>query len=211
MLTGTGIICLGAAVGWAFGHYELSVPVRAINWWLTRVILPRLRKRSWSRRTATIFVNNTTVLATMVALGVWPTVGLAAVAVLGVNLGIALRVLARLPDDLLGPEGATAPSSDWRMTAGVALNLLEVPAIVATLGLSIGYKAVFASAGQAWQIFGLWIAPVLLIAAAGEAMWLGVARRSSEDDRSGSIDPLSCAENAGEPDRSTGDDTLKRN
>ena len=60
------------------------------------------------------------------------------------------------------------------------LNLLEPPAIIAAIGLSLGRSVVPLSPGQAWEAFAAWIVPALLIAAGGEALWLGAERAAAE-------------------------------
>jgi len=69
MLVGTCIVMAGILVGWIAGAYRLSFGVRFVEWWVTRVILPLLRTRSWSCRATTIFVNNGAISALVVALG----------------------------------------------------------------------------------------------------------------------------------------------
>ncbi len=173
MLIGTGLVVAGTCIGWVVGRYRTFPAVRGIAWWVTSVILPILRTRSWLRRSAAIFINNGTVSAVLVALGAWPWVAPAAVSILGINIGIALRVLASITDEFGDPASDAAPGTRWRIRLGVALNLLEPPAIVAAVGLSIGRQSVAASVGQIWLTFGIWVVPLLLIAAAGEGLWLG--------------------------------------
>ena len=63
-----------------------------------------------------------------------------------------------------------------RIRIGIALNMLEPPAIVVTLGLTLGLRTIPLTCEQAWQTFGVWVVPALFVAAAGEALWLGVGQ-----------------------------------
>ncbi len=172
MVVGTALVLGGTGLGWLVGRRRSFPAVRGVAWWITRVILPLVKTRSWLRRTATIFVNNSVVSAVLVAVGTWPGVALAAVAILGINIGIALRILDCLTDELPDPGPDVFARNRRRIRLGVALNLLELPAIVAVLGLSIGRDTVSESVTQIWSAFGLWILPTLLVAATGEALWL---------------------------------------
>ena len=104
IVTGT-VLCLGGVgVGWVVGRGSRSILVRAITWWLTRLIVPRLRSSSWSLRAGIIFTNNTLVLAVVVAAGVDKLLAITAIALLGVSLGIALRVLVQHEDRFAAPR-----------------------------------------------------------------------------------------------------------
>ena len=183
MLVGTGLVLAGTGIGWFVGGYRSFPAVRGVTWWLTHVILPLLKTPSWLRRAATIFVNNCTISAMLVALGAWPNVALAGVSILGINLGIALQVLSRLTDEFCDPGPDAAAPARWRIRLGVALNLLEVPAIVVALGLSIGRQVAPTAAAQVWSAFFVWVVPALLAAAAGEALWLEYYRQANPSDR----------------------------
>jgi len=162
-------------LGWQTGRRKSFPPVQAIGWWVKRIVVPLLRCSSWSRRTAIIFLNNATVLAIIVAVGRYPYSGMAAAAALGASLGIALRVLA---DASFGLGGSTdrfnEPQVRWRLRIGLTLNMLEPPAIVVAVGLSFARGSQKIPAGAAWETFAVVVMPALLIAAAGEALWLGV-------------------------------------
>ena len=60
------------------------------------------------------------------------------------------------------------------------LNLLEPPAIALALGLAIGRSAIPLSSTQAWGVFLTWVVPAMLVAAGGEALWLGVMVEARE-------------------------------
>ena len=174
-LVGTVLIVTAVWVGWLSGPARSFPLVRFIRWWLVRVMLPRLGSPSWWYRAGVIAVNNISILAVVMALGVWPVAALISVALCGVSMGIALRILPDMP------SGFTFPASDWpagfrwRVWTGVILNLLEPPAIVLAIGLSIGQRSIPLAADQAWASFALWVVPAMLLAAGGEALWLGAA------------------------------------
>lgn len=170
------MILAATAVGWWVGRRPERWAVWAVSWWLRHVVRPLLACRSWARRTATIAMNNSLICAAMVALGAWGPVAWLAVGAVGLGLGIALRLLLASPPE---PEGATAPPSRGQRVAGVfgvALNLLEVPAIALSAGLCLAQAAMSPVIDwtPAWHIFGAVVLPALLIAAAGEALWMGV-------------------------------------
>lgn len=176
MLIGTTLLVVATSAGWSFGRHRALPPVRLVAWWVRFVVAPLVRSRSWFRRSATIFVNNTAVLAAVVALGPWVAFAYAGVIALGLSLGIGLRVLARLDGDLaiaVGPSGTT----QWTLVVGVALNLLEPPAIIIALGLSLGRQSVPLDSAWTWSIFAKWLVPLLILAAVGEGLWLGAGRR----------------------------------
>lgn len=179
---GTGLILIGTGAGWTVGQAARLPPVRLIAWWISRFVLPVLRCRSWWGRAAAIFANNLSILAALLALGRWHAASIVGVAGLGISLGIGLRVLS-------GPSGAvirTAPvrkrcaDERRRLRIGVALNLLEPPAIILTIGLSLGRVPIALSWTQAWETFALWVFPLTLVAAAGEALWMGVTRIAND-------------------------------
>ena len=132
--------------------------------------------RTGSRRAATIFLNNTAVLAAVVALGVWTVAAFLGVAALGLSLGIGLRILSGSLDDLAVPAGGSSGHARRAVTFGVVLNLLEPPAIVLALGLALGRRAIPLAGAETWTVFAFWVVPALLAAAAGEALWLGAGR-----------------------------------
>ena len=185
MLVGTGVVLAGTWIGWVLGRYRHLPVVRGLAWWVTHIILPLLRTSSWRRRAATIFVNNCSILAVVVALGDWPVAAVVGTFAVGMSLGIALRVLSDMEDDPFGSDAADTSNARSSISVGAALNMLEPPAIVAALGLSIGWQSAALTSAQVWQAFGVIVAPVLVIAAGGEALWMGVycskrAGRSSD-------------------------------
>ena len=178
MLVGVALVLAGVAVGWQAGRYRSLIMTRLIRWWVGRVVMPLILSPSWWRRAATIFVNNASISAGVVALGAWAVTGWAAVAGLGVSLGVGFRVLSDPGWGLSTWRSSSDLTGIRRMRVGVMLNLLEPPAIAVTVGLCLARSTLGDSlpAGQVWQTFGVCVAPALLIAACGESLWLGIAR-----------------------------------
>lgn len=176
MLAATVLAALTTVAGWRLGRRHSLPPVRLIAWWVTRVAVPLVKSPAWSRRATIIFLNNTVVLATVVALGAWRAAAFLGVAGLGLSLGIGLRILSGRAEHFPVPVAPTSPRARSALTIGVVLNLLEPPAIVLALGLALGRQAIPLSKEQTWTTFAVWVVPALLIAAAGEALWLGAGR-----------------------------------
>lgn len=170
---GTGLMLIGTVGGWVIGQTATLPPVRLVTWWIRGVVMPLLRCRSWWRRAATIFANNLSILALLVAAGRWHTVALVAVSGLGVSLGVGLRILMCQPAVPWEGKPRTERSAKRRVRVGIALNLLEPPAIALAIGLSLGRSGIPLSATQMWETFLLWVIPFTLLAALGEALWMG--------------------------------------
>ena len=187
---GTGLALIGTGLGWSAAESGSLPPVRLVAWWVRRVVTPLLGCRKWWRRTATIFINNTTILVIVTALGKWHVAAMVGVACVGISLGIGLRVLSSESAPALEHAFPVASRKKWLLRIGIALNLLEPPAIALTIGLSLGRQSVPLSATQVWETFGLWVVPLSLLAAGGETLWLG-ATQSDQDtaDSSESNDP----------------------
>lgn len=170
---GTGLVIVAAVIGWAMAHDPRHLPVRVVAWWIQRIVAPLLRCRSWWGRTAIIFVNNLCILAMVVGSGGFSVVPILVVAALGLSLGIGLRILAEWPGRLSVPRMASeTPTKRW-VRVGVVLNLLEPPAIVLAVGLGLSRRGALLSGALVWQTFAMWILPATLLAAGGEALWLG--------------------------------------
>ena len=171
VVLGTGLLLASTGVGWAMGRAASQPPVRLIGWWLRHVVLRLLRTPSWWRRAGGIFANNVTLLAVLLAVGRWQLAAFAGVLCLGVSLGIGIRLLSDEALESLWP--ASGSMHKRRARLGIALNLLEPPAIMLTMGLSLGCVAVPLTPADVWATFAVWVIPALLLAAAGEALWLG--------------------------------------
>ena len=228
-LVGVVIVVACVPLGWMLACRRRGWLYRATCCWFTRVAQPLLTCTSWSRRALIIAVNNSAVCGVLVLLGVLGHVAWLGVALLGVSLGIALKLLVGIPlegrglsgsgvqepqasarADLPGPKRAGAiqgrhtesenvlkpaardavteyapseppartPGRQRQVWAGIgfALNLLEPPAILLSLGLSLGQGAWGATVEleQALALFIRFVFPLLLLAATGEALWLTV-------------------------------------
>ncbi len=171
---GTALALMGTWAGWLMGRYRAFMPVRCVAWWLLTVVRPLVMCRSWSARAAFIFLNNIAILAMLMVLGAWPAAAIAGAAVLGISLGIALRVIGEATWDFSPPTAANHNGRRRRVfQVGIWLNALEPPAIALALGLSIARDTAPLPSAAAWLVFAWWVVPPMLIAAAGEALWIG--------------------------------------
>lgn len=75
------------------------------------------------------------------------------------------------PAVLPEPSGASSPA--WKLWIGLSLNMLEPPAIIVAIALALSRASIPLDAMDAWVAFLVWIVPAMLIAAGGEALWLG--------------------------------------
>lgn len=177
-LVGGAVIILGAVIGWRAGRARRHWPVRPIMWWLEHVVSPLIASRSWARRTVTIAANNSLICALVVLLGSLGHVAWLAIASVGLALGIALQLLwnVHMPQ---GDEIEYVPASPRRRALeliGIVLNLLEVPAIMLAAGSSLAQGAMSCAldlSGALW-VFGWVVFPLLVVSAAGEALWMTV-------------------------------------
>lgn len=172
-LLGSGVIVVGVAAGWWLGKDEQAGIVRIVAWGLRRIVHPLLRPCSWARRAAVIALNNTAICLAVVLLGAAGHVAWLGVAGIGLGLGIGLRQLsaATFADAVVvAPPRRNA----WVRAAGYGLNLLEVPAIMlsAGLGLAQGALSTTINAASALSVFGIVAVPLLIVSAAGEALWM---------------------------------------
>ena len=182
---GTALALLGTWAGWLIGRYRSWLIVRWIAWWIGSVVRPLVIHPSWARRSTFIFLNNIAILGLLVAIGEWPAAAIAGAASLGVSLGIALRVIGQCTWGFSAPS-ATNPSGA-RLRAfrvGIALNLLEPPAIALALGIAIARGTTPLSAMEAWTLFAYGVVPAMLLAAAGEGLWIGAGINAATKPRS---------------------------
>jgi len=183
MLIGVALMVLSATAGWIIARFRDFFPVRVVSWWLSRIVLPLLSARQWLKRMLIIFANNTLVLALLVALGTWHVGGRIGVILAGLSVGMALFLLGdHLGDTRLGMEPLTRRAQRL-VTVGVLLNLLEIGAIIITLGMAVGAAELGLSRTAVWTVFGILVMPNLLVAAGGEALWLGVIMNSDGLDQ----------------------------
>lgn len=182
MVLGTGLVVVATVAGWNLAAAPSLTPVRVIAWWLRHLVRPLLACRSWSIRAGAIFLNNASILTALVALGQWRWIAVAATAGLGLSLGIGLRILSADPSTSLH----LGPSADARrmrrIRLGVGLNLLEPPAIMVAIGLSLGRQSIPLGDAQVWGTFAMWVLPATLIAAGGESLWLGAFVRRDDPE-----------------------------
>ncbi len=174
----------GVCAGWRIAQNETTPIVRLIGWWLSHVIIPWLRSGSWWVRAATIFTNNTIVLAAVAASGFRPGYGALAVLSLGTSLGIGLRILSAQEDRFAAPSQLADGWTRFRVRLGVVLNLLEPPAILLATTLSLARFWLPVPMAQMWWAYGACAVPLLFVAAGGEALWLGVYRFQPDEPAS---------------------------
>lgn len=88
----------------------------------------------------------------------------------------------RFPAAQEAPPGAQAarPGRPWAMQIGFALNLIEVPAIMLTAGLCLSQGAWRGAIGldAALTTYAAVVVPMLIVSAAGEALWMKGERLS---------------------------------
>ncbi len=177
-LAGMAVLIVGAIAGWGMAVQPGFFPARLVQFWVERVIFPALRQPSWLLRSAVVFVNNGTVCSLVVLAGSVPGGAWAAIVLVGLAMGIAVRTLSM--SDIIGSDTETGdlPTTDLLVQIGLVLNLLELPAIVITLGLSMGQLASpnGLSEEQIWGVFLYWVVPLLAVSASGESLWIGRQR-----------------------------------
>ncbi len=177
-LVGGAVILLAVVPGWWLGREPRRWAVRLVGWWLDQIVRPLLASRWWLRRAVTIAANNTAVCAGMVVLGALGPVAWIAVASVGLGLGIALRQMIGIdvPEEERRAEQPTMPRAKMQEAIGVALNLLEIPAIMVAAGLSLAQGAMSSvlELPGAVVLFASVVIPLLIVSAAGEALWMGV-------------------------------------
>lgn len=189
MLVGVVVLLIAAVAGWGMAADASFAPIRWLHTWIVRVILPRLRRGSAPACAGFIFLNNATTCALVTAAGGVRGGAWIAILIVGLSLGAAIRMLgdphwgisasaADLPVEPQ-PDAATPPApADRYVVIGLLLNLLEVPAIIITLGLAMSRCAVpsLLLPGEVWCVFAAWVIPLLAIAACGEALWISRRR-----------------------------------
>jgi len=186
MMMGTVLLLIGIVIGWGVSRTRSFVLVRWIRVWVSRVMLPLLYKRSWLLRTITIFANNMTILIGLIVLGRSSFAAIAGVAFVGLSMGIALRVLSEQPESFAAPGDSMSATDRRRFRIGLLLNLLEPPAIIVAMGMSMGRTIAPLTHEQIWEIVSCWIFPAMLLAACGEALWIGVAIKQTNTNTNSS-------------------------
>jgi hypothetical protein len=188
-LAGSAIIVVVAGLGWILAADRARLPVRIVGWWIDHVVQPLVRLRSWTARAVVIAINNSVACGLMMLLGAVPLVGWAGVGCIGLTLGIAIRLMTTIqispaanhapatPNTHASDDGKSA-SRIWTrvaITVGLALNVLELPAIMLSAGLALGQGAMSeaVSLAAAVRTFSVLVVPTLVVAAGGEALLMG--------------------------------------
>jgi hypothetical protein len=183
-LGGSVFVFVFTGVGWQVAAGRDAVVVRVVRWWLDHIVRPLFTSRSWLRRMLIIAGNNALICGAVVLLGGFGHVAIAGVICVGVGLGIALRLMLTVPVEDQD-EQVDQPMLHRVLTGvGLVLNMVEVPAIMLTTGLALSQG----STGFLWllhhsppsllgpvdalEIYAVVVVPMLLIGAAGEALWM---------------------------------------
>ncbi len=172
-LLGVALLIFACVAGWQISVSASLAPVRFVRWWVLRVLLPLLRSRSWVGRAAAIYANNMAILTAVVAVAAWSWAVILGIAVIGGAMGIAVRTLSQEPSMASLEVDPADTGTPGRVIWGMVLNLLEPPAIAITLGLALSYTSAPLTDTQLWRTFGLVVAPLMLVAAGGESLWMG--------------------------------------
>jgi hypothetical protein len=178
-LIGGTVMVAGACVGWRIGRRQHGWAVRATQFWLEQVVRPILATRSWFRKAVLIALNNSIVCAALVLVGALGPIAWLGVAGVGLALGLALRLLIDLPETQAFQSPKT-PQRKLLMRIGLALNMLEPPAILLAAGLSLAQGAWGGNIPlqMGFAVFARTALPLLILAACGEALWLTACRQS---------------------------------
>lgn len=191
-LVGSAVIVVAAIIGWRFGAIRDAWFVRVIEVWMRYVLDPLRATRSWLVRMVMIFINNSLACGLLVLAGGVGSLGWLAALLMGLALGCGMRRLsASLPiepgefngqDD---PEPRSAGSALLHLI-GLLLNLLEVPAIMLSVGLSLAQGGLSAGLDRAAaiEIYLSVVVPLLGVAAGGEALWMAFNRAFSRPPQS---------------------------
>lgn len=161
-------------IGWRAGRDDDGWLVQAVRWWLIHVLGLVLGSSSWLRRSLLIAVNNAAICFVVVLLGSLGHLAWLGIAGVGLGLGVALMMMSanvEIRDD-------TEPTLRWNRrvlrATGMVLNLLEVPAVILCAGLSLAQGALSSSLSLSGALtaFCYVVLPLLVVSAAGEALWM---------------------------------------
>lgn len=174
-LIGGAVMVAGAFMGWWMTRGRRGWLLQCTTWWFDRVVRPVLTTRSWAARAAIIAANNSLVCAALVVAGALGYVAWLAILLVGLALGTALRLVAEVADTF-EPEPALTLRQRIGAGVGIVLNLLEPPAILASIGLALAQGALADSLAlpAAGEFYIRFVLPILVVAAAGEALWLTI-------------------------------------
>jgi hypothetical protein len=174
-LVGGALMVACAGLGWWASRNRRGWLARSTGYWLDHVVRPLLARRTWAGRAVIIAANNSLVCFVLVVVGPLGRAAWLAVAIVGLGLGAGLRLIIDLAE-------VDVPSTDLRRRQrvmaglGIALNMLEPPAILLSIGLGLTQGAMTAALelGPAAVLYGRFVLPMLLLAATGEALWMTV-------------------------------------
>ena len=188
-LLGGLLIVLGSVVGWGLGQRGGRAWLeRAVRWWLDVVVRPLGAGAGWARRAVVIAANNAAVCLLLVLMGSLPPLGWLGTFGVGVGLAVGVQQLQGRLAERRPREGRT----DSRLTmVGLALNLLEPPAILIATGLCLG-QGDGVTLGEAVRAYGVVVLPLLVVAAGGEALWM--TRSGLFEQRLGAADDGAAAD-----------------
>ncbi|MHC4672752.1 MAG: hypothetical protein ACYTBZ_09745 [Planctomycetota bacterium] len=174
-LVATAVIVICVLVGWKAADVHDRWAVRAVKWWMDHVVYRVLTSPSWLKRTLMIAANNSLICLCAVLLGALGHLAWLAVAGIGFCLGVALHLMIKATA-VDRDDRETPISRNKTLTAiGMLLNLLEVPAIMLSAGLSLAQCALTSTIdlSAALSVFGWFAMPMFIIGAAGESLWMG--------------------------------------
>ena len=175
------VIAVSAVVGWRIGQAQGNWLARVVRWWLNHVVHPLFASRTWLRRAIIIAVNNSLICAVVVLLGSLGHVAWIGITGVGLGLGIALRLMNEEIEPGLADREPSPRHHRTLVTIGMALNLLEVPAVMLSAGLSLGQALSSSLAlADALTAFAWFVLPLLLVGAAGEALWMHFSSELSQ-------------------------------
>jgi hypothetical protein len=200
-LAGGALLVACAVLGWWSSSSRRGLLVRCTSFWFDHVVSRVLAARSWTSRALLIAANNSLVCAGLVLLGALGWVVWIGIVATGLALGTALRLLAE-SDHFDLTEVAPQPTGRRLALIGIALNLLEPPAILVSVGLGLAQVAAGGTPDlrSASVVFAGVVLPLLLLSAGGEALWMGIYRVGA--GRVGSADRSEEDEATREPDES---------
>jgi len=195
-LIGGVVIVVFVFLGIYQGRTSENIITWSVKWWLDHVVRVIVSSPSWLFRTAAIAANNTLVCFAAVVLGALVYIAWIGIACIGFSLGIALTLMTTNKSFESDEEQSPFSRKSKSTTIGLVLNLLEVPAIMLSAGLSLAQGALGSTLNlsQAITTFALIVIPLLLISAAGESLWM------DHDSSLSKLWPTDSSDEFGNPD-----------
>jgi len=172
-LTGGLLMAACVLLGWWFSRRRRGPLVTWTRWWFDCVARRVLDEASWAPRAGMIAANNILNTGLIVCAGVLNHLSWLAIAFVGLELGAAARLMAGVPTARRGVTDADRGPL-WVVMLGIGWTLLEICAILLSVGLSLGQGTLGPelSLGEALACFGVIVVPLLVLAATGEGLWL---------------------------------------